>query len=273
MVIRELKDGSSIVSTQEDHAELSAQFAAHWGNKDFARLRPYKTMVFATTYHDSGYREWEGNPPMNVAKGRPYAHREEIPSFEPVELRAYARNVDWLSSQDPYAGLLVSMHRTGLWQNRYQTFTSPKGRLRERSPEVKAAMQQLEAKQQEEKKSLGLGNPTFENDLWFNYRALQIYYLLSLYFCCDGYADDDHFKEERLAPIRLSYDSPAEVELRIVPAGVRSVRMEPYPFDIGPLTVSARARIIPPGTYASEEACLEAYHRASRKLLSFEISG
>jgi hypothetical protein len=49
--------------------------------------------------------------------------------------------------------------------------------------------------------------------------------------------------------------------------------MEPYPFDIGPLTVSARARIIPPGTYASEEVCLEAYHKAPRKLLSFEISG
>jgi len=99
MVIRELKDGSSIVSSQEDHAELSAQFAAHWGNRDFSRLRPYETMVFATTYHDSGYREWEGNPPMNVLKGRPYAHREEIPSFEPIELRAYARNVEWVRSQ------------------------------------------------------------------------------------------------------------------------------------------------------------------------------
>lgn len=29
MVIRELKNGSCFVSTQEDHAELSAQFAAH----------------------------------------------------------------------------------------------------------------------------------------------------------------------------------------------------------------------------------------------------
>jgi Protein of unknown function (DUF3891) len=160
MVIRELKNGSSIISTQEDHAELSAQFAAHWGNKKFARLRPYETMVFATTYHDSGYREWEGNPPMNVTKGRPYAHREEIPSFEPVELRAYARNVEWVSSQDRYAGLLVSMHRTGLWQNRYDTFTSPKGRLRERSPEVKVVKQQLETKQEEEKKSLGRENPS-----------------------------------------------------------------------------------------------------------------
>jgi hypothetical protein len=100
---------------------------------------------------------------------------------------------------------------------------------------------------------------------------LQIYDLLSLYFCCDGYADDDHFKEERLAPVRLSYDSQAEVELHIIPAGGRSVKMEPYPFDIAPLAVSARARIIPPGAYPSEAACLAAYHKAPRKLLTFEI--
>lgn len=81
MVVRDLKDGSSIVSTQEDHAELSAQFTAHWGNKNFSRLHPYESMVFATTYHDSGYREWEGNPPMNLEKGRPYGHRENIPNF------------------------------------------------------------------------------------------------------------------------------------------------------------------------------------------------
>ena len=72
MVVRDLKDGRSVVSLQEDHAELAAQFAAHWGNERFAKLRPYQTMLFATTYHDSGYREWEGNPPMNMEKGRPY---------------------------------------------------------------------------------------------------------------------------------------------------------------------------------------------------------
>lgn len=272
MVVRDLKNGSSIVSTQEDHAELSAQFAAHWGNDKFTKLRPYNSMVFATTYHDSGYREWEGNPPVNVAKGRPYAHREDIPFFEPVELRAYAKNIEWLRSHDRYAGLLVSMHRTGLWQNRYQTFTNPKGRLRERSPEIKAAMKEMEARQQEEKNTLGEGNPKFENELWFNYRALQIYDLLSLYFCCDGYTEDDQFKEDVLAPIRLSYDTDEEVELRIIPSAPRSVKMEPYPFDISPLKVSVRARTIPPGPYTSEEACLEAYHKAPRQLLTFEIS-
>ena len=86
MVIREVDDGSTYVSTQEEHAELSAQFAAHWGNDRFAQLRPYDTMVFATTYHDSGYREWEGLPRMNVEKGRPFGHRERIPGFEATEL-------------------------------------------------------------------------------------------------------------------------------------------------------------------------------------------
>ena len=59
-------------------------------------------MVFATTYHDSGYREHrEGTPPMNVKKGRPYAHREDVPNFEAVELNAYAKVVDWLSLARP----------------------------------------------------------------------------------------------------------------------------------------------------------------------------
>src|SRR5438445_9132330 len=251
MVIRELKDGSSIVSSQEDHAELSAQFAAHWGNKDFARLRPYETMVFATTYHDSGYREWEGSPPMNVEKGRPYAHREDVPNFEGVELNAYAKNVDWLSSQNPYAGLLVSMHRTGLWHNRYNIFTEPAGRLRERSLPVQNAKKDLEAKQAEMKKVLAAKNPNFENELAYNYMALQIFDLLSLYFCCDGYASENQFKDYTIAPVRVAYDSSEEVQLRILPNGNR-VRFEPYPFDVSPLQVSVRARVMSPSAGKSE---------------------
>jgi len=271
MVIRELQNGSCFVSTQEDHAELSAQLAAHWGNEKFSRLRPYDTMVFATTYHDSGYREWEGNPPIHLVKGRPYAHRETIPSFEPVELQAYAKNVEWLHTRDRYASLLVSMHRTGLWANRYDVFTSPKGRMRERSAEVMAAKRALEARQEQEKNALSAGKMAFVDELWFNFRALQIFDLLSLYFCCDGYADDEQFKEDLIAPVSVSYDSKEEVELRIFPAGPRTVRFLPYPFDVAPLTVGVRARLLTAGRFASEAEGLAAYHKAPRQLLSFEI--
>jgi hypothetical protein len=209
---------------------------------------------------------------MNLEKGRPYGHREDPPSFEQTELKAYVRNIDWIRSHDPYAALLVSMHRTGLWKNRYQFFTSPKGRLRERSPETKAVMKDLESTQEKERKALGGTNPRFEEQLWFNYRLLQVYDLLSLYFCCDGY-DEDRFKESAIAPVPVSYDSKDEVELRIVPTGANTGKMQPYPFDISPIKFSVRARIIPAGTSASEEACRETYHKASRLLLNFEVTG
>ena len=272
MVIRELTDGRCYVALQEDHAELAAQFAAHWGNDRFSRLRPYQTMVFATTYHDSGYREWEGTPPMNVQKGRPYAHREDVPNFETIELDAYAKNVDWLGAHDPYAGLLVSMHRTGLWHNRYNIFTEPAGRLRERSQAVQNAKRELEAKQKELKKTLAPKHPDFENELGYNYMALQIFDLLSLYFCCDGYASNEAFKEYAIAPVRVSYDRDETVRLTIRPNGTGSVVIDPYPFDLSPLKFSARARVVAPPKEKTESACMDAYHRAPRQMLTFEVS-
>jgi hypothetical protein len=272
MIIRELKDGRCYVSLQEDHAELAAQFAAHWGNGRFSKLRPYQTMVFATTFHDSGYREWEGTPPMNVEKGRPYAHREDIPSFEAIELAAYAKNIDWLSAQDPYAGLLVSMHRTGLWHNRYNIFTEPAGRLRERSDAVKAARKKFEVTQEEVKHALAAKNSGFANELAYNYMVLQIFDLLSLYFCCDGYAADDRFKEYAIAPVRVSYDNDETVRLAIRPSGAGAVVMDPYPFDASPLKFSARARVVAPPAEKSEAACIDAYHKADRHMITFRVS-
>ena len=272
MVNRELKDGRTYVSLQEEHAELAAQFAAHWGNSRFSKLRPYQTMVFATTFHDSGYREFEGNPPMNVEKGRPYAHREDVPNLEATELKAYAKNAEWVASQDPYAGLLVSMHRTGLWHNRYNIFTEPAGRLRERSQPVKDAKIKMESQQAEIKRKLMELEPGFENDLAYNYMALQIFDLLSLYFCCDGYANDNEFKEYKIAPVRVSYDSNETVTLTIKPNGPGSVIMDPYPFDTSPVQFSARARIVAPIKEKSEAACVDAYHKAARQQLNFQIS-
>ncbi len=271
MVIRELDDGSTYVSTQEEHAELSAQFAAHWGNDRFAQLRPYDTMVFATTYHDSGYREWEGLPRMNVEKGRPFGHRERIPGFEATELQAYRRNVEWLRRHDLYAGVLVSMHRTGLWRGRYDVLTSPKPGVRDLSAGVKAALGELEYQQQQDKAALAAGSPGFEEELWINYRMLQLFDLLSLYFCCDGYGEEG-FKEERLAPIPADYTPDGGIELRITPNADGSVKIAPYPFDVSPLQVSVRVRRMQPGRYASEADCREVYYKTPATLLRFDIT-
>lgn len=273
MVVRELTDGSVILITQEDHAELSAQFAAHWGNKTFSKLKPYESMVFATAYHDSGYSDWEGIPPINLQKGRPYNFRETIPGFEERELQAYVGNVDWVRSRDPYAGLIVSMHRTGLWQNRYNTVSSGKGRLRnaELSPDVRSVIQKLEAEHGEEKKSLGKGSTAFEEELWFNYRLLQLYDILSLYFCTNGYAEN-RLTAQSAAPVPVAYESKEEVELRLIPDSDEAVRFDPYPFHSFPLKVSLDARIMAQENFSTEQDCREAYFKSPRVRLEFEIT-
>src|SRR5258706_16460093 len=157
------------------------------------------------------------------------------------------------------------MHRTGLWHNRYNIFTEPAGRLRERSEPVKDAKIKLESQQAEAKRKLMELEPGFENELAYNYMALQVFDLLSLYFCCDGYANEKEFKEYKIAPVRVSYDSAETVTLTIKPNGPGSVIFDPYPWDISPLNVSARTRLVAPPKEKSEAACAAAYHKATRE--------
>lgn len=93
------------------------------------------------------------------------------------------------------------MHRSGLWENRYHVFTSPKGRLRERSAEVKAGQASLGTKAARRKTPSAEATRSLPRSSGFNFRALQIYDLLSLYFCCGGYVSDDQFKEDLIAPV------------------------------------------------------------------------
>jgi hypothetical protein len=48
--------------------------------------------------------------------------------------------------------------------------------------------------------------------------------------------------------------------------------MDPFPFDASPVRFSARARLIAPPEERSEAACVDAYHKADRQLLTFEVS-
>ena len=42
MIIAESNEHYRMI-TQNDHGDLAGQFAAHWGNEEFARLKPYQS--------------------------------------------------------------------------------------------------------------------------------------------------------------------------------------------------------------------------------------
>jgi hypothetical protein len=168
MMTRELNDERTALILQEDHAELAAQFAGHWGNQTFQRLTPYESMMTAAIYHDSHFRDAEVEPPIDMSAGRPHGHRT-IP-FAPAQLKSLCSNVAWVKSWDPYASLIVSMHHTGLPQNRYDVIRSwqnPTGNAPRRPmrPEVESCVHDLEAKQRETIAALSKERPDIEREI------------------------------------------------------------------------------------------------------------
>src|SRR5579864_6229045 len=123
MIIRHEMNGGLTMIPQTEHSQFVGQLAAHWGNEDVAPLEPYESVVRAATFHDYGYVQWEPDVQFDSASGEPLEFRK-IPTTQ-RSLNAYSWCIDWLRSIDAYSGLLVSMHRTGLWDGRYGTITYP----------------------------------------------------------------------------------------------------------------------------------------------------
>ena len=71
MIVREGADGELILIAQTDHAKVSGQCAAHWGNGTFARPEPNEAVVRAAMFHDSGWYDYEASPTIAPDTGRP----------------------------------------------------------------------------------------------------------------------------------------------------------------------------------------------------------
>lgn len=271
MIVRELADGRVMAITQENHADLSAQFAAHWGNDTFAKLTPYETMVFATTYHDSSHRDIDAEVPFDVENCRPYGHRNLAAEWRRPE--TLPANLEWLGARDAYSSLLVAMHHTGLRKQRYDTVKSWQSQEDATNHDTFAGMERaladLEPGQKETARSLGLDSPTNQRAFWSNYCMMQVFDLLSLYFCLDGY-QNGAMVPTALLGIPLCYEGTAVADLRIMPLADGRVRMDPFPLD-GPTRVVVPARILDPLPVASQAEGRAAYYAAPRQALEWEI--
>ena len=105
MIVRERPSGSLILIAQTDHAKLSGQCAAHWGNGGFAQPRPHEAVVRAAMFHDSGWYDYEASPTIAQDTGKPLNFMQ-VPWGRP-QRRAFEWAIDWMTRIDPYSGLLV----------------------------------------------------------------------------------------------------------------------------------------------------------------------
>jgi hypothetical protein len=276
MIISESPEHYRMI-TQNDHGDLAGQFAAHWGNERFARLKPYSSMVLAAEAHDNGWWDWDVYPSVDD-KGIPLPFTRT-----PREIRSqfYGKGIDNVIGRDLYAGLMVSMHGVGLPQKRYGTMPSMADRqdefsqrfIAEREPTHKAMIEKLSQMEQ----YAGL---TSQEQIWHNYLMMQVFDRLSLFFCANfdvatvpatgAHTEGKGYYGPSIkpTPVRPGQED-GEIKLRVIDQ--RTVVAEPYPFDQSPFEVSVRGKLIPRSTYKSQEEFREVYGKAQRQLFEFTL--
>jgi len=261
MIIRKEANGTLTLIGQTDHSRFVGQLAAHWGNREFEAPRPYDSVVRAATFHDYGWLRYETSPLIDQASGEPYPFLQ-VPMTE-RQLGGYQWALDWMTDIDPYSGLIVSMHRTGLWKGRYQKIKHPAGRynLTVLSPEVQAFVARNEAGQEKARAAFDA------KEVWTNYRLMQVWDLLGLYFCCQ------EPNEDFVDPVPVGYGGGEDegVRLALKPLASGQVSFDPYPFDVRPCRVQLTAKRLPQQSYPSLEVFRRAWFGAEVELLEFEL--
>ena len=277
MIISENSDYYRMIS-QNDHGDLAGQFAAHWGNDRFDKLKPYQSMVLAAETHDNGWWDWDIYPSIDD-NGVP------IPfTRTPREFRSnfYGKGIDNVIARDAYAGLIVSMHGVGLGQKRYGTMPSMVERddpysqhfIAKREPTHKDMIDKLSRLEQ----YAGL---TSQERIWHNYLLMQVFDRLSLFFCSNFdittvAAAGSHTKEGKAyygSTIKPTPMKPGEedgqIQLRVL--NRQTCVIDPYPFDSSPLRVSVRGKLIQKRKYRSQEEFREIYGKAQRQEFTFTL--
>ncbi|MBI2487377.1 MAG: DUF3891 family protein [Deltaproteobacteria bacterium] len=106
MIRKDIEQGWILIN-QNDHAHLSGEIMAYWGDGKFTKPEPRDEVLFAIREHDSGWREWDSSPKVNPVTQFPMNFLE-MNSYNQAEIwkRCFKRH----SAEHPYASALIALH-------------------------------------------------------------------------------------------------------------------------------------------------------------------
>lgn len=245
MLVRDAGDAWQIV-LQTDHAALTGQLAAAWGAPGFARPEPYASVVRAAARHDDGWAVWERRPRLaSVGAGAMPQPFFAVPAA--VHLAFYRAGVEVVQDEDAYAGLLVSMHMSGLYRNRYGVMPTPS---MQHDDETRPLVDAFVAQEEERQDALCSALEPDEPQRWANYALLQVFDVVSLYF---GLADVEVGTPGACEGVPVA-DGGEPVRIAIEPLGPWRVRFDPYPFVEPTTALTLRRRLVPKRAWPDDDA-------------------
>jgi len=266
--------------TQPDHAALAGQFAEHWGNDTFERPDPYAAMALVAATHDDGWWKYDRKPHIGDDG---LVNFVSVPADDWVEF--YDDGISNVAELNRYAGLLASMHGSGLRRRRYglsaswpdtqPAFEEFVTREEERQTELAGELVELGEDDDERLPNEDVellttlherGEPPEDSEsrLWCNYELLQVWDVLSLTFGTTESPGETTIEDVPTAP-------GEEVTMTVKPLGDAEFELDPYPFDESPLTVSVPARTVPKGDYDTEDDLCRAYYAGEYETVEFTL--
>lgn len=241
MIVRDTGNGWQIVM-QTHHADLSGQLCRAWGSNGLVAPRPEGPLAVVSVRHDDGWAVWERAPSLDPETDAP---RDFLNVQVLLHLDFYRACISAITDEDPYAGLLASMHGAGIYRERYGAQPGLELRFQEDvQARVDAFVAEQEASFPGRITALGIS----DKERWVNYKFLQAFDRLSLYFCMK---DLDVGEAGELAPIPVDYDGN-EVTVQMEPRGSWHVRLDPYPFAESPATFTLERRVLPKTSWESD---------------------
>lgn len=259
--------------THPDHAHLAGEFAAAWGNQQFRHPEPRERVLRGISCHDDGWAVRDARPTI-TRKGLPSAFSIELvgkySAFEEIDLEEYLavrdRAVRLIAEDDPYAGLLISMHTFNLLSEHADRSTIATDKL----PLLDQFLANLVVYQDELRARIAADvslNETAKaaQTITEHFRLLQACDNLSLLACVD-YDKPAHL----LHPLPLNNGGNSEVSVECI--GPRSFRINPWPFTEETLTFSIEARHVQGRQFASSSDLQTAWNAAEPAILQVHLA-
>ncbi len=244
MIVQTAPEGEAhFVVLQADHARASGQLALAFGNADFGELYPKDLMEFVVAHHDEGWTPVDAEVNRDERTGLPY-HLTQTPL--PDLVRTGNLTPDFNEARHPFCGVISSMHFYGLYHGRYglsdklfiDTLTD------EHKPLVDDLLSGELARQQRLKKQLradGHGDWAQDDFLFHNYKLLQFFDTLSLYFHMV------HAKARAEATFQnLPRGLGDDVTVTVRPVSKNAYGISPWPFGEEALEFTTAGRYLKP---------------------------
>jgi hypothetical protein len=255
--------------THPDHARLAGEFATAWGNAQFRKPEPRARVLKGIACHDDGWATRDAHPSI-TREGKPSAFSTELvgsySAFEEIDLEEYLavreRAVRVIANEDPYAGLLISMHTYSLL-----TAHADRSTIAAEGLQLLDAFLDHQRKFQDELISAifaDAGLTAFAKDehtILEHFRLLQACDNLSL-LTCVSFASPANL----LHPLPLVGGGATEVD--VTPHGERHFSLAPWPFAEAKLEFTFPARHVTGKTFASSSELEAAFVGAREERLA-----